>query len=99
MLYSNGFSVELSSFEVNIEKEGLKEVERNMTTLVIQLTQVLMSRIVAGLCMKALFVRILSFQVILLNITFSFGYSSQDNNNTGDLRVPDPTGLNLVFLP
>ena len=49
MLYSNGFSVELSSFEANIEKEGGKEVERNMSTLVIQLTQVLMSRIVAGL--------------------------------------------------
>lgn len=56
MLYSNGFSVELSSFEVNIEKEGLKEVERNMTTLVIQLTQVLMSRIVAGLWKLSLFV-------------------------------------------
>ena len=49
MLYSNGFSVELSSFEANIEKERGKEVERNMSTLVIQLTQVLMPRIVAGL--------------------------------------------------
>lgn len=55
MLYSNGFSVELSSFEVNIEKEGGKEVKRNMTTLVIQLTQVLMSRIVAGLWKLFLF--------------------------------------------
>ena len=49
MLYSNGFLVELSIFEANIEKEGGKEVKRSMSTLVIQLTQVLKSRIVAGL--------------------------------------------------
>ena len=56
MLYSNGFSVELSIFEANIEKEGGKEVKRSMSTLVIKLTQVLMSRIVAGLWKLSLFV-------------------------------------------
>ena len=33
MLFSNGFSMELSKFEVNIERDGEKEVEHNMSTL------------------------------------------------------------------
>ena len=40
----------MSKFEVNIERDGEKEVEHNMSTLflrVLQLTQVLMTRIVA----------------------------------------------------
>ena len=41
MLFCNGFSVELSKFEANIERDGEKEVE--MSTLFLQLTQVLMS--------------------------------------------------------
>ena len=43
----NGFFVELSKFEANIEKDREKGVEQNMSTLFLQLTQVLMSRIVA----------------------------------------------------
>jgi len=42
----NGFSVELSTFETNIERDREKKVEHNMSTLFLQLTQVLMSRIV-----------------------------------------------------
>ena len=34
-------------FEANIERDTEKEVERNMSTLFVQLTQVLMSQIVA----------------------------------------------------
>ena len=44
MLFCNGFSVELSKFEANIENDREKEVEQNMSTLFLQLTQVLMSR-------------------------------------------------------
>ena len=44
MLFSNCFSMELSKVEVNIERDGEKEVEHNMSTLFLQLTQVLMSR-------------------------------------------------------
>ena len=43
----NWFLVELSRFEANIE--GKKEVEHKMSTLLLQLTQVLMSQIV-GMC-------------------------------------------------
>ena len=48
MLFCNGFSVELSKFEANIERDRKKEVEHNMSTLFLQLTQVLMSQIVAA---------------------------------------------------
>ena len=46
------FSVELSKFEANIERDREEEVEDNMSTLFVQLTQVLMSHITAlkGLC-------------------------------------------------
>ena len=47
MLFCNGFLVELSKFEANIERDREKGVEQNMSTLFLQLTQVLMSRIVA----------------------------------------------------
>ena len=47
MLFCNGVSVELSKFEANIERDREKEVEHNMSTLFLQLTQVLTSRIVA----------------------------------------------------
>ena len=43
MLFSNGFSMELSKVAVNIERDGEKEVEHNMSTLFLQLTQVLIS--------------------------------------------------------
>ena len=46
MLFCNGFSVELSKFEANIERDRKKEVEHNMSTIFLQLTQVLMSQIV-----------------------------------------------------
>ena len=46
VLFCNGFSVELSKFKANIERDREKEVEHNMWTLFLQLTQVLMSRIV-----------------------------------------------------
>ena len=38
--------MKLSKFDVNIERDREKEVEYNMWTLFLQLTQVLMSRIV-----------------------------------------------------
>ena len=41
------FSVELSKFEANIERDREEEVEDNMSTLFVQLTQVLMSHIAA----------------------------------------------------
>ena len=41
------FPVELSKFEANIERDREEEVEDNMSTLFVQLTQVLMSQIVA----------------------------------------------------
>ena len=46
MLFCNGFSVEFSKFEANIERDREKEVEYNMSTIFLQLTQVLMSQIV-----------------------------------------------------
>ena len=46
MLFCNGFSVELSKFEANIERDREKEVEHNISTIFLQLTQVLMSQIV-----------------------------------------------------
>ena len=46
MLFCNGFSVELSKFKANIERDRKKEVEHNMSTTFLQLTQVLMSQIV-----------------------------------------------------
>ena len=46
MLFCNGFSVELSKIEANIERDRKKEVEHNMSTIFLQLTQVLMSQIV-----------------------------------------------------
>ena len=52
MLFCNGFSVELSKFEANIERNREKDVEHkehNMSTLLLQLTQVLMSRIAVAL--------------------------------------------------
>ena len=52
MLICNGFLVELSKFEANIEKDREKGVEQNMSTLFLQLTQVLMSRIVATIYNK-----------------------------------------------
>ena len=52
MLFCNGFLVELSKFEVNIERDGEKGVEQNMSTLFLQLTQVLMSRIVVTIYNK-----------------------------------------------
>ena len=42
MLFCNYFSVELSKFEVSIERDREKEAEHN----ILQLTQVLMSQIV-----------------------------------------------------
>ena len=45
-LFCNGFSVKLYKFEANIERDKEKEVEHNISTLFLQLTQVLMSRIV-----------------------------------------------------
>lgn len=39
------FSVDLSRFEANFERESEKEVKHNMSTLFLQLTQVLMLRI------------------------------------------------------
>ena len=44
MLISNGFSVELSNFEANIERKREKEVDRenSMSTLFLQFTQILM---------------------------------------------------------
>ena len=36
--FSNGFSLELSKFEVSIERDGEKEVEHNISTLFLQLT-------------------------------------------------------------
>ena len=47
MLFCNGFPVELSKFEANIEGEREKEVE-HMSTFFLQLTQDLMSQIVAA---------------------------------------------------
>ena len=52
MLFYNGFLVELSKFEANIERDSEKGVEQNMSTLFLQLTQVLMSRIVATIYNK-----------------------------------------------
>ena len=52
MLFCNGFLVELSKFEANIERDREKGVEPNMSTLFLQLTQVLMSRIVATIYNK-----------------------------------------------
>ena len=52
MLICNGFLVELSKFEANIEKDREKGVEQNMSTLFLQLTHVLMSRIVATIYNK-----------------------------------------------
>ena len=52
MLFCNGFLVELSKFEANIERDREKGVEQNMSTLFLQLTQVLMSRIVATIYNK-----------------------------------------------
>ena len=49
MLFCNGFSVELSKFEHNIERRREKDVEHSLSTLFLQLTQVLMSRIVGKL--------------------------------------------------
>ena len=49
MLFCNGFSVELSKFEPNIERRREKDVEHSFSTLFLQLTQVLMSRIVGKL--------------------------------------------------
>lgn len=56
MLFSNGFSVEFSSFEASVKRDkkkggagGGKDIENSISWLVIQLTQVLMSRIVGGL--------------------------------------------------
>ena len=47
MLFHNGFSVELSKFEANIERDKEKEVEHNMSTIFLQVNQVLlMSQIV-----------------------------------------------------
>ena len=43
MLVSNGFLVELSNFEANIEREREKDVEYSMLRLFLQLTQILMS--------------------------------------------------------
>ena len=39
MLFCNGFSVELSKFEANVERDREKEVEHNMSTIFLQLTQ------------------------------------------------------------
>ena len=39
MLFYNGFSVELSKFEANIERDREKEVEDNMSMLFVQLTK------------------------------------------------------------
>ena len=47
MLFYNGFSVKLSKFEANIERDREEEVEDNMSTLFVQFTQVLMLQIVA----------------------------------------------------
>ena len=52
MLFCNGFLLELSKFEANIERDSEKGVEQNMSTLFLQLTQVLMSRIVATIYNK-----------------------------------------------
>ena len=47
VLFHNGFSVELSKFEANIERDKEKEVEHNMSTIFLQVNQVLlMSQIV-----------------------------------------------------
>lgn len=43
MLVSNGVLVELSNFEASIERERERDVEHNMSTLFLQLTQILMS--------------------------------------------------------
>ena len=45
-------SVELSKFKANIERDREKGVEQNMSTLFLQLTQVLMLRIVATIYNK-----------------------------------------------
>ena len=45
MTFCNGFAVELSKFEAKIEG---KKKRRSSTTLLLQLTQVLMSQIVAA---------------------------------------------------
>ena len=49
MLFCNGFSVEFSKFEPNIERRREKDVEHSLSTLFLQLTQVPMSRIVGEL--------------------------------------------------
>ena len=49
MLFCNDFSVEVSKFEAIFERDREKEVEHNMSTLLLLLTQVLMSRIVTAL--------------------------------------------------
>ena len=46
MLCCKGFLEELSNFEASIEREKEKEVKHNISMLFLQLTQVLMSRIV-----------------------------------------------------
>lgn len=43
MLVSIGFLVELSNFEANIEREREEDVEHSTSTLLLQLTQILMS--------------------------------------------------------
>ena len=55
MLFSNGFSVAFSSFEASIERDrergggaARQDIENSISWLVMQLTQVLMSRIVGG---------------------------------------------------
>ena len=50
MLFCNGSSVKLSKFEAIIERNREKWVEQNVSTLFLQLTQVLMSRIVDRRC-------------------------------------------------
>ena len=53
MLFCNRFSVELSKFEANIERNREKEVEHkehNMSTLFLQLTQVLINNVTDCSC-------------------------------------------------
>ena len=67
MLFFNGLSVDfMSKFEANIERDREKEVE-HMSTLFLQLTQVVMLRIAV---MVSLFLNVSLFPVFILTLAY-----------------------------